>query len=136
MIIFGLAVYPTFARLVRGEVLQLRERDFTTAAHAVGASARRVILRHLLPNLVGPVLALAVLEMATVILYESGLGFLGLSVPPRIPTWGGMLADGRQYLTSAWWMAVFPGLAIMVTVPGLNLAGEWLRAKLAPDIRA
>lgn len=134
MIVFGLAGYPTFARLVRGEMLQLRERDFTTAAHAVGASAQRVILRHLLPNLLGPVLALAVLEMAAVILYESGLGFLGLSVPPRIPSWGGMLADGRQYLTSAWWMALFPGLAIMTTVLGLNLAGEWIHAKLAPEI--
>ncbi len=133
--VFALAVYPSFARVTRGEVLQLREREFITAAVAVGAGRPRLIVRHLVPNLLGPVLVIAMLEMAAVILYESGLGFLGLSVPPHIPSWGGMLADGRQYMTTAWWIAMFPGLAIVLTVLGLNLFSEWAHKRLAPEMR-
>ncbi len=135
VIVFALTGYPTFARISRAETLQLREREFAMAARALGASDGRIVLRHFLPNIAGPVLAAATLETGAVILYESGLGFLGLSVPPRVPSWGGMLADGRQYLSSAWWIAVFPGAAILSTVLGLNLVGDWLHGRLAPETR-
>ncbi|MDX2007763.1 MAG: ABC transporter permease [Meiothermus sp.] len=137
-VIFVMVVtqWVQYARLVRGQVLSLRERDFVHAAQALGSSDLRVILRHILPNLVGPVIVLATLNVANNILLESGLTFLGLGVDPLIPSWGGMLADGRNYLQTAWWVAMFPGLAITVTVLGFNLLGDWLRDRLDPLGRA
>lgn len=133
-VIFVMVVtqWVQYARLVRGQVLSLRERDFVQAAQALGASELRVIVRHILPNLIGPVIVLATLNVANNILLESGLTFLGLGVDPLVPSWGGMLADGRNYLQTAWWVAMFPGLAITVTVLGFNLLGDWLRDRLDP----
>lgn len=121
-----------YARLVRGSVLALREREFVQSATAIGVRDHRIILDHLLPNLLGPIVVLMTLNVANNILLESSLTFLGLGVDPLIPSWGGMLADGRSYLQTAWWISVFPGLAIMLTVLGLNLLGDWLRDVLDP----
>ncbi|MBW6422316.1 ABC transporter permease [Rhizobium sp. XQZ8] len=121
-----------YARLVRGSVLTLREREFILSARAIGVKDWRIIVQHLLPNLIGPVIVLMTLNVATNILLESSLTFLGLGIDPTIPSWGGMLAEGRTYLQTAWWVSVFPGLAILLTVLGLNLLGDWLRDSLDP----
>jgi ABC-type dipeptide/oligopeptide/nickel transport system permease subunit len=97
------------------------------AAVATGASGWRVLLRHVLPNMAAVLVVLAAFETAAMILYEAGVGFLGLSVPPTVPSWGNMLADGRNYLTTSWWIATFPGLAILGATLGINLLGDWLR---------
>lgn len=124
-----------YARLVRGAVLSLREREFILSARAIGVKDWRIIFQHLLPNLLGPVIVLMTLNVANNILLESSLTFLGLGVDPTIPSWGGMLADGRTYLQTAWWVSIFPGLAILFTVLGLNLLGDWLRDSLDPTGR-
>ena len=121
-----------YARLVRAQVLALREREFVQAARSFGVGDLAMIRHHLLPNLLGPLVILMMLNVANNILLESSLTFLGLGVDPTIPSWGGMLADGRTYLQTAWWVSVFPGLAIMLTVLGLNLLGDWLRDRLDP----
>jgi peptide/nickel transport system permease protein len=121
-----------YARLVRGSVLALREREFILSARAIGVGNVRIIFTHVLPNVLGPIVILMTLQVANNILLESSLTFLGLGVDPLIPSWGGMLADGRTYLQTAWWVSVFPGLAIMFTVLGLNLLGDWLRDFLDP----
>jgi peptide/nickel transport system permease protein len=121
-----------YARLVRGSVLALREREFILSARAIGVGNGRIIFAHILPNVLGPIVILMTLNVADNILLESSLTFIGLGVDPLIPSWGGMLADGRTYLQSAWWVSVFPGLAIMFTVLGLNLLGDWLRDYLDP----
>jgi peptide/nickel transport system permease protein len=126
------AQWVQYARVVRGSVLSLRDREFVQSARAIGVGDGRIIVHHILPNLLGPVLILMTLNVANNILLESSLTFLGLGVDPLIPSWGGMLADGRTYLQSAWWVSVFPGLAIMITVLGLNLLGDWLRDLLDP----
>ena len=126
------AQWVQYARLVRGSVLALREREFILSARAIGVGNGRIILTHILPNVLGPIVILMTLNVANNILLESSLTFLGLGVDPLIPSWGGMLADGRTYLQSAWWVSVFPGLAIMFTVLGLNLLGDWLRDLLDP----
>jgi peptide/nickel transport system permease protein len=121
-----------YARLVRGSVLAMREREFILSARAIGVGNGRIIFTHVLPNVLGPIIILMTLQVANNILLESSLTFLGLGVDPLIPSWGGMLADGRTYLQTAWWVSVFPGLAIMFTVLGLNLLGDWLRDLLDP----
>lgn len=125
-----------YARLVRGSVLSLREREFVEAARATGMREMAILWRHIMPNATGPVLVLMTLNVANNILLESSLTFLGLGIDPMTPSWGGMLSDGRSYLQSAWWVGVFPGLAIMLTVLGLNLLGDWLRDQLDPQARA
>jgi peptide/nickel transport system permease protein len=124
-----------YARLIRGSVLSLREREFVEASRAFGLPDWRILFLHILPNAFGPVLVLMTLNVATNILLESSLTFLGLGVDPLVPSWGGMLADGRTYLQTAWWVTVFPGLAIMMTVLGLNLIGDWLRDNLDPTAK-
>jgi len=126
------AQWVQYARLVRGSVLALREREFILSARAIGVGNGRIIFTHILPNVLGPIVILMTLQVANNILLESSLTFLGLGVDPLIPSWGGMLADGRTYLQTAWWVSVFPGLAIMFTVLGLNLLGDWLRDLLDP----
>src|SRR5437773_4653698 len=123
------------ARVVRGISLGLREREFVQAARAIGARDSRIIVRHILPIVAAPLLVIWTLEVARVILMESALSFLGLGVPPPTPTWGRMLAEGRDYLTMAGWIAVFPGLAIMLTVLGINFLGDGLRDLLDPRLR-
>ena len=119
ILIFGITDAPIFARVTRGEVLRMRESGFD----------------HIPPNLIGPLITLATFEMSAMIFYEAGLGFLGLSVPPSIPSWGNMLAAGRKYLQLYPWIAAFPGLAIMFTSLGMNLLGDWLRDVLDPRLR-
>jgi peptide/nickel transport system permease protein len=126
------AQWVQYARLVRGLVLALRDREFILSARAIGVGNGRIIFTHILPNVLGPIVILMTLQVANNILLESSLTFLGLGVDPLIPSWGGMLADGRTYLQTAWWVSVFPGLAIMFTVLGLNLLGDWLRDLLDP----
>jgi peptide/nickel transport system permease protein len=135
IILLIVSQWVQYARLVRGSVLTLREREFILSARAIGVKDWRIILQHLLPNLIGPVIVLMTLNVATNILLESSLTFLGMGVDPTIPSWGGMLADGRTYLQTAWWVSVFPGLAILLTVLGLNLLGDWLRDSLDPTGR-
>ncbi|MDR2934509.1 MAG: ABC transporter permease [Candidatus Adiutrix sp.] len=132
MAVIGLTSWMGVARLVRAEFISLKNRDFVLAARALGASDARLILRHLLPNALAPVLVSATLGVAGAILLESGLSFLGLGVQPPTATWGVMLADGKDYLSRAWWLSFYPGLAILVTVLSYNLAGEGLRDAIDP----
>jgi peptide/nickel transport system permease protein len=132
--VIGVPSWVVYARVVRGSVLSLTEREFVQAALALGSGDRRVVLRHILPNVFTPWLVVATLDMARVIVIESALSFLGLGVQPPTPTWGGMLADGRVYISTAWWLATFPGLAILVTVLGINLFGDGLRDTLDPRL--
>jgi len=132
ILLFGVTCSPVFIRFTRGEVLRLKEQAFIEAAYGLGAGAWRIIPRHLLPNLAGPLITLATFEMSAMIFYEAGLGFLGLSVPPEVPSWGNMLALGRQHLLTQPWLAIYPGLAIAITALGINLLGDWLRDTLDP----
>jgi peptide/nickel transport system permease protein len=134
ILVIGVSSWVVYARVVRGEVLSIREREFVQAAIALGSRDGRVLVRHVLPNAFTPWLVVATLDMARVIVIESALSFLGLGVQPPTPTWGGMLADGRVYLSTAWWLATFPGLAIFVTVLGINLLGDGLRDTLDPRL--
>ena len=135
IILLIVSQWVQYARLVRAAVLSLREREFVLSARAIGVKDRHIILRHILPNLLGPVIVLMTLNVANNILLESSLTFLGLGVDPSIPSWGGMLAEGRTYLQTAWWISVVPGMAILLTVLGLNLLGDWLRDVLDPTGR-
>jgi len=133
--VLGITSWVSYARVVRAEVLTLRTREFVSAAQALGGDGRRIVFRHLLPNVLTPVIVIATLEVARMIILESALSFLGLGVQPPTPTWGGMLADGRAYLSTAWWQATFPGVSIMLTVLGINLLGDWLRDVLDPRLQ-
>ena len=135
IIVIGVSSWVVYARIVRGAVLTLREREFVQAALALGGGDGRVLLRHILPNVFTPWLVVATLDMARVIVIESALSFHGLGVQPPTPTWGGMLADGRVYISTAWWLATFPGLAILITVLGINLFGDGLRDTLDPRLK-
>ena len=135
MIVIGLTSWMGVARLVRAEFLSLRQRDFVLAAQTLGASDGRLIFRHILPNALSPVLVSATLGVAGAILTESALSFLGIGVQPPTPSWGNMLIIGKQTLGSAWWLSVFPGLAILITVLGYNLLGEGIRDALDPRIK-
>jgi len=135
MIIIGLTSWMGTARFVRAEFLSLRQRDFVLAARALGAKDARIILVHLLPNALAPVFVTATLEIATAILVEAGLSFLGFGVQPPAPSWGNILTEGRTYIFDAWWLTLFPGLAILTTVLSFNLLGEGLRDALDPRLR-
>ncbi|MGH7772681.1 MAG: ABC transporter permease [Candidatus Binatia bacterium] len=124
-----------YCRVVRGQALSLRERDFVTATRALGASDKMIIWRHILPNLMQISLVIGTFAMASAIIAEASLSFLGLGVPPEIPTWGTMLSDGRIYISTAWWLALFPGLCIFVTVLGINLLGDAIRDLLDPRLK-
>lgn len=135
IVVLGLTLWPSTARIVRGEVLSLREREFVEAARALGLSAARIISRHVIPNVLGPVIVAATLGLGNIILIEAGLSFLGLSVQPPTPSWGNIIDGGREYLVQAWWVSTFPGLAIVVTVVAFNLIGDGLRDALDPRLR-
>ncbi|MFC0179241.1 ABC transporter permease [Thorsellia kenyensis] len=124
-----------YARLVRSSVLSLREREFIQAAKAIGVNDFKIIFRHILPNLMAPVIVLMTLNIANNILLESSLTYVGVGGDPLVPSWGGMLSEGRTYIQEEWWLSVFPGLAILFTVLGLNLIGDWLRDKFDPTGR-
>lgn len=132
MVALGLARWPRYARIGYAQTLTTRELEFIQAARAVGVPERRVILRHILPNVAPALIVVATLEMGLMIIFEASLSFLGLGVQPPDPSWGGMLSEGRNYLADAWWLATFPGLAITVTVLGANMAGDHVRDRLDP----
>jgi peptide/nickel transport system permease protein len=135
IVVMALTTWMIYARVVRGVTLSLRERDYVLAARALGADDGRIMFWHVLPNLMAPVVVIGTLEVARVILMESALSFLGVGVPPPTPTWGRMLAEGRDYLTVAPWISTFPGLAIMITVLGINFLGDGMRDLLDPRLR-
>lgn len=130
-----LLLWARFARLVRGEVLGIKEREFVLLARVGGSSSWRIMLIHVLPNIVGSFAVLFTLQIGVVIILEATLSFLGAGVPPPTPTWGNMIADGRDYIGDAWWLSVFPGLAISVVVLAFNMLGDWLRDFLDPKLR-
>ena len=129
ILVIGLTGWMGVVRLVRAEILSLKEREFILAARAIGAGNSRIILRHLIPNALGPVIVNAALGVAGAILLESSLSFLGLGIQPPNPSWGNILAESKAVMGAAWWMSLFPGLAILVTVLGFNLIGEGLRER-------
>ena len=134
IIVMGITGWVIYARVVRAEVLSLREKEYVMAVRALGGSNGRIIFNHLLPNVVPPIIVIITLEMARMIIMEAALSFLGLGIQPPTPTWGGMLADGRVYLVTSWWLATFPGVVIMLVVLGINLLGNWLRDILDPRL--
>src|SRR4030043_1228555 len=135
MIVIGITSWMGTARFVRAEFLSLRERDFVQAARALGVKDLRIIFRHILPNALAPVFVTATLDVATAILIEASLSFLGFGVQPPAPSWGNLLPEGRTYIFDAWWLTVFPGLAILIIVLSFNLLGEGLRDALDPRLR-
>ena len=135
VMVMALTTWMIYARVVRGVTLSLREREFIQAARAIGVGDVRIMWRHILPNLLAPVMVIWTLELARIILIESALSFLGVGVPPPTPTWGRMLAEGRNLLTTAPWIATFPGVAITLTVLGVNFFGDGLRDLLDPRLR-
>jgi peptide/nickel transport system permease protein len=128
-------LWARYARLVRGETLSIKERDFIARARVAGASHTRIMVKYLFPNVINSLIVLATLQVGYVILLESALSFLGAGLPRPTPAWGLMVADGRELIVSAWWVSMFPGLAIMMTVLALNLLGDWLRDRLDPKLR-
>jgi peptide/nickel transport system permease protein len=135
MAVIGMTGWMGLSRLVRGEILALKSREFVLSAQALGVPDRRIMFRHILPNALVPVLVSAVIGVAGAILTESGLSFLGLGVQPPTPSWGNILIDGKANIEIAWWLSVFPGLAILLTVLSYNLLGEGLRDALDPRLR-
>jgi peptide/nickel transport system permease protein len=125
----------SYCRVARGQALSMRSREFVEAARALGASDARIIVRHIVPNLFQSAIVIGTFAMASAIISEAALSFLGLGVPPEIPTWGSMLADGRTYISTSWWLALFPGLCIFFTVLGINLLGDGLRDLLDPRLK-
>jgi peptide/nickel transport system permease protein len=134
--VLGVTSWVQYVRVIRAETLSLRQRDFVQAAYATGVAPLRIVFRHVLPNVASTVCVLASFEVARAIILESALSFLGLGVPAEIPSWGRMLADGRQYLDTAWWLGLFPGLASSLTVLAVNLFGDGLRDALDPHSQA
>lgn len=136
VLVLGLGQWVTYARIVRAETLALREKEFVEAARALGDGTASILCRTILPNVLGPLTVVASFNVASVILTEAALSFLGLGVPPSVPTWGSMLAESRDtLLANKWWLAVFPGLAIMSTVLSFNILGDWLRDVLDPRLQ-
>lgn len=132
ILVLGASGWVTYARIARGETLSLKERDFVAAARALGAPARQVVARHLLPNVLPSLMVVTTFSVARTIIAEASLSFLGLGLPPPAPSWGAMLDEGRNYITTGWWLALFPGLAILLLVLAINLCGDWLRDALDP----
>jgi peptide/nickel transport system permease protein len=135
IIVLGVGGWVLFARVVRGDVLGVREKDYILAARALGVGDLRMMFRHILPNVVSPVIVLTTFAFSLMIITEASLSFIGLGVQPPAPSWGRMLGDGRDYLAVAWWLPTFPGLFIMLTVLGANLLGDCLRDMLDPRLR-
>jgi peptide/nickel transport system permease protein len=135
VIVLGLTGWMSVARIVRGEVLSLRERESVQAARVLGLSDARIILRHIIPNTLAPVIVYTTLGIGNTILVEAALSFLGLGVQPPTASWGNMISDGREALITAWWIATFPGLAIVLTVTAFNLLGDGLRDAMDPRLR-
>ncbi len=135
VVILVLGMWARFARIARGETLSLKEKDFVAAARVMGASPMQIIWRHIAPHLVSSLVIMVSLQGAWAVIVEAGLSFFGVGVPPPAPSWGGMISDGRQFVTTAWWVPFFPGVAITLLVLSLNLLGDWLRDHLDPRLR-
>ena len=136
VLVLGIGQWVTYARLARGETISQREKEYVEAARSSGMSQMGIMFIHILPNILAPIIVIATFNVASVILAEASLSFLGLGVPPTVPTWGAMLAESRdQMLGGSWWLAVYPGVAIMLTVLSLNILGDWLRDILDPRLR-
>jgi len=134
VLIIGLSGWVTYARIARGQMLSLREKEFVEASRAQGSDPLRTVCRHILPNMLSPLIVVATLDLARTIILESTLSFLGLGMQPPTPSWGGMLSDGREYLLTAWWIATFPGLALMLTALSFNRLGDWARDLTDPRL--
>jgi peptide/nickel transport system permease protein len=135
ILVVALLLWPRFARQIRGETLAIKEQDFVALAVVAGRSSAWIIRRHIFPNVVPTLLVISTLQVGYVILLEGTLSFLGVGVPPPNPAWGLMIADGRGFLATAWWISLFPGLAMIATVLAVNLTGDWLRDHLDPKLR-
>ena len=136
VLVLGVGQWVTYARIARGETIAQREKEYVEAARSIGMANWRIMFRSILPNILAPLIVIASFNVASVILAEASLSFLGLGVPPTVPTWGGMLAESRdQLLGGSWWLAIYPGVAIMLTVLSLNILGDWLRDFLDPRLR-
>ena len=135
ILVLALRSWVVYARTVRGSVLVAKRREFVEATAALGATDRRIITRHITPNVIAPIIVISSFQLAELIIAESSLSFLGLGVQPPTPSWGGMLSQGREYLTTAWWLGVFPGLAIILTVLGINLFGDAVRDAMDPRLK-
>ena len=135
LLAIGIVFWGLFARLIRGEILSIKEEEYVKAAKAVGVSHRRILLRHILPNAIVPAFVVATLQMGNAIAVEASLSFLGLGAQPPTPSWGLMLSSGREYLRTAWWIATFPGLAIVFVILSFNLLGDGLRDALDPKLK-
>jgi peptide/nickel transport system permease protein len=135
VIVIGISGWVTYARIARGQVLSVREKEFIEAIRAQGGSQWRIVWYHVLPNILSPLIVVATLDLARTIILESTLSFLGLGIQPPTPSWGGMLSDGREYLLSAWWIATFPGVALMLTALSFNRLGDWIRDLTDPRLR-
>ena len=135
IIVLGVGSWVPYARIVRGQVLSAKSQEYVLAARTIGAQDAAILFRHVLPNVITPAIIIATFGVAAAIIGEATLSFLGVGIQPPTPTWGNMLADGRAYVASAWWLATFPGLAIMLTVLSINVIGDWLRDYLDPRLR-
>jgi peptide/nickel transport system permease protein len=133
--VIGVVGWVQYARIERAMTLSLREMEYVQAARALGASGGWIMLRHILPNTLGPLTVVASFGLASTMVIEASLSFLGLGVPPSVPSWGSMLADGRDYLRAGWWVATFPGMALTLCVLAVNLLGDWLRDELDPLLK-
>jgi peptide/nickel transport system permease protein len=134
VLVLGVTGWVTYARIARAETLSLRHREFVESARALGARDAAILWRHVLPNVLPPLVVVATFSVARTIIAEASLSFLGLGIPPPAPSWGAMLDEGRNYLTTGWWLALFPGLAILGVVLGINVVGDWLRDALDPRV--
>jgi peptide/nickel transport system permease protein len=136
IVVLAISDWVQYARVARGQTLSALQDEYVQAARALGAGHARIALRHILPNILPPIIVIASFSVARAIVAESSLSFLGLGVPPDLPTWGRLLAGGREYIREAWWVATFPGVALMVTALGINVVGDWLRDMWDPRARA
>jgi peptide/nickel transport system permease protein len=135
IVVIGLSGWVAYARILRAQVLVLRSREFVEAIHGLGGSVTRVMVRHIVPNVLSSLVVVATLELARAIVLEATLGFLGLGIQPPTPSWGGMIHEGREYLDSAWWISTFPGLVLMLTSLVVSRTGDYLRDILDPTLR-
>ena len=135
ILVLGISDWVTYARTIRGSVLSLKNKEFVEASRAIGTRHPVIIFRHILPNVISPLLILGTLRVGSIIIWESGLSFLGMGVPPPMPTWGRMLAEGRVYITEAWWLVCLPGFAILLTILSVNLLGDGLRDAFDPRLK-
>jgi peptide/nickel transport system permease protein len=135
ILILAVVGWAGYARVLRGEVLRIKENDFVMLAVTSGCSKKRIMLQHIFPNIVNTLIVLGTLQLGTVIISEASLSFLGVGVPPPDPAWGLMVSEGRSYISSAWWLCLWPGIAILLVVLSCNLVGDWLRVRLDPKFR-